>query len=267
MISSKLRSLAQWRRPMRRWLQGRLWRNYDQSYDVLLSHTAIHRSWITEKWTSSSIDSLFSIGPGRGELELALCQHYGCRFGYVETYPPYFKAVAERFKRANLDKRIVEKHHGAYQNFVPQQHYDLILSVHSWYSFGYDLEMMHRTVDALSPGGSFILTITSADDFFFANTLKKQKFSAEDLSRWAIEQGFPHDLILLRQSVPATALVANGALTKDAKNIISFLKGKLWHKISPEDRQQIEQRLLQATQQDNVERVYGLLHFKKSDQA
>jgi SAM-dependent methyltransferase len=252
---------------MRRWLQGRLWQNYDQSYDVLLSHAPMHRRWVAENLASPPPASLFSIGPGRGELELALCKDFGCRVGYVETYPPYFKAVTDQFRHAKLDEHIIEKHQGAYQTFVPQQHYDLILSVHSWYSFGYDQDLIQRTLNALSPEGSFILTITSAEDFFFTNTLKKQEFSAEDLSRWATEQGFSHDLNLLRQSVPATTLVTNGALTKDAKNIISFLKGKLWRKIPQADRQQIEQRLLQAAQEDNVERVYGLLHFKKSDQA
>ena len=266
MLSSRLRLLAQWRKPLNRWARGRLWQIYDQSYDSLLGHAPLHRRWLEEMGLSSELDSLLSIGPGRGELELALCRDYGCNFGYAESHSRYCQAVEASFKEAGLGERIIERHRGYYQNFVPQQRYKLILSIHSWYSFGYDASLMRRTLNALAPGGSFILTITGEDDFFFLNALKQQGFSAEEFSRWATEQGFPHKLHQLRMSVSGSELVADGALTDNAKGVISFLKGKLWRKIPQPERQQIEQRFVQTTQHGDVERVYGLLHFHNTDQ-
>ena len=265
MLSTQLRFLAQWRRPLSRWAKGRLWQVYDQAYDPLLGHAPLHRRWLEEMLLSSPPDSLFSIGPGQGELELALCRDYGCDFGYVEVHPRYCRAVERRFKEAGLGQRIVERLQGPYQNLAPQRNYGLILSIHSWYSFGYDARLLRRTLDALSPGGSFILTITAEDDFFFCNALKRQIFSAEDLSHWAMEQGFVHDLHQLRMPIPATALVVDGALTDDAKGIISFLKGRLWRKIPHPERQRIEQRFVQAAQHGKVERVYGLMHFRNTN--
>ena len=174
--------------------------------------------------------------------------------------------MEKRFRAAGLGERILERHRGPYQDFIPRHRYALILAIHSWYSFGYNAELLRRTMDALAPGGTFILTVTCAEDFFFRNAVKQQTFSAEELSQWAIEQGYENELHRLRMPVPASALVTDGALTEDAKGTIAFLMGRLWHKIPAAERQDIEQRFMAAADRGGFERVYGLLHFRKPGQ-
>ena len=263
MLVTRLHQLAQWRTPLQRWTRGRLWRTYDKSYGALFSHAQLHQQWLERVGLPPRGGSLFSIGPAQGELELALCQAHDCDVGYAESFPRYCRELERRFAAAGQSQHLVERHQGPYQGFQASRKYDLILSVHSWYSFGYDVDLLRRSLAMLVAGGSLVLTITSRKDFFFQNALCRQAFSAEDLSAWATENGLAHQLTLLRMRVASERVVADGTLTPAAKGAISFLKGRLWWRIARAERKRIQTRFLQeAVPGASVERVFGLLHFR-----
>jgi SAM-dependent methyltransferase len=263
-LLNKLQPISKLGNILRLWRRDRLWSNYDEYYEVLLRHAPLHLDWLKQANLPHPQSSIFSIGPGRGELELTLCQNFDCVLGYAETYPRYYQEVEQGFATAGLSDRIVERHQDLYQTFVPTRSYDLILSVHSWYSFGYDAKLLRQTLEMLSSNGVMLLTVTSKEDFFFRHTLVRQNFSAEELSQWATEQGFPHQLHLLRTSISADKLRVNGSLTKEAKGVIGFLKGKLWWQIPRQERCRISKPFRELGANDYIERVYGLLYFESS---
>jgi len=262
MVSAKLRELARWRRPLRRLRSGRLWKLYDQAYDPLVGHAEIHEHWLAAK-LSPAPRSIFSIGPGRGELELSLCRQFNCEFGYAESYARYSRTVETGFRKAGLAGCIVERHRASYKTFTPAREYDLVLSIHSWYAFGYDVDLLRGTLDMLTPGGSLILTVAAKDDFFYRSGLIGQHFSAQELSAWARGAGFENTLHLIPKPVADAALLRDGELTEAARGIVSFLTGRLWGEIPEAERTVIQRKFIEGAEQGGVRRDYGLLHFRR----
>ena len=265
MIPARLKFLAQWRRPLARWRRGRLWQLYDQAYDPLVGHTALHLDWIAKHLGDWRPQSVFSVGPGRAELELALCSEYDCEFGYAETYSRYCRTLERRFRRANLARNIVQRHQGGFQAFQPTRGYDLILAIHSWYAFGQDGSQLRKALGMLSDGGSFLLTVTCDDDFFFQNEVRQQVFSAQQLSQWSNDLGLDHEFHLLRLPVAAHDLIVDEELTEEARGIASFLRARLWRDFSASEKADFQEDIMEAIAGAGVERRYGLLHFRGGD--
>ena len=112
-----------------------------------------------------------------------------------------------------------------------------MISIHSWYSFGYDIEILKKALSMVKPGGKLIVNLlsqNSADyDLGCLSHAVGMDVNAETLSKFATEQGFQHDLdyeVLYR---PINVFFdEEGNLTNGAKDFACFLIARPWNEMS-----------------------------------
>jgi SAM-dependent methyltransferase len=241
-----------------------LWRIYDRAWPAHLGTADTHFEWLRARGLLEEAESLFSIGPGRGELELRLVREFGLELGYAEPVRHYRRALEREAATLLLDSKIVERQRGPYRAALLSRTYDLILSVHSWYGVGRDPDVLERTLASLSPGGTLLISVSSREDFFVREGLARALMVAEDLSDWVGRLGLEHRLYRVERELPVELLVMGGQPTQVGKDVLSFFAGRPWRSLDRSARRQRQEILLRSEHRSHFTRSHGVLVIPKS---
>jgi SAM-dependent methyltransferase len=223
--------------------------------------------WLLESGMLDSAESLFSIGPGDGRLELRLAKNFGLTVGYAEPTVAFRDSLEASADAAGLTNRIVERQEGPYKPRRLTRRYDLILSSGSWYAAGYDRSTLDQTLSALTPNGVLIIALSSCDDFFMTERITRPTvMTAEDLAHWLGNQGVEHELHRVERRVSNDLLLESGQLTELARDVLSFYTLRHWYKVPSRDKDRLKASLFRNKERGFFTRVQGLVVLYKSRQ-
>lgn len=241
--------------------------HFYQAFSALIERTPNLLRYIREKNLFNSGDSFFSIGAGEGQLELALHNEYG---GQCEILEPAALFV-ENIRTALTSQQLLPEnciiHEQPFEDYVVSQQFDRVLAIHSWYSFGYNAQLLQKALSMVKPGGYLFINIMSKKSPVYG--LSNMSYSggielcAEDLSDWAAREGFSHSLDWESAVRPASLFFdGDDRLTKQAKDFACFLIAKPWDELSQDEHQQVKDIFLQHRQGDVIPIVSGCLLFQ-----
>ena len=94
---------------------------------------------------------MFSVGAGRGELELELVRDLGLRLGYIEPDAEAIRQFESSLRESGLESSILDRHHGRFQTFESNQRYDLGLFIFSWLPKGREIQWLKKAMSLLTP--------------------------------------------------------------------------------------------------------------------
>jgi len=240
-----------------------MWNTYRRVFAGALEHHQMYFNALESHGIFQGVSSLFSIGPGDGVFESAWLSHGGQQLGYVETFKPHVKNLERRIMAQGMSDRIHERHLGGFQNVKVQFHYDLVVSIHSWFDFGTNEALLHKALSTCRPGGHLVIAVSNRDDGLTGQLLQKKGISTEALSKWANEIGFEHKLISINRELPIELFVQNKRITPLARDAISFFIGRPWFRIPLERRKEVSEKLIDLAGSGPLVRRYGCLVFRR----
>ena len=216
--------------------------------------------WLVESGFLERAESLFSIGPGSGALELRLAKEFHLTVGYAEYTAAFRESLEASAEAAGLTNRIVERQEGPYRADRLTRRYDLIISSGSWYEAGYDRSILDQTLSALSPNGVLIISLSSRDDFFVAERIRRRTaMTAEDFADWLGSEGVEYELYRVEQRLPTDLLLESGQLTNLAQDVLSFFTHRHWDTVPLRDRDRFKTSLIRNEKRRFFNRVRGIV--------
>lgn len=237
-----------------------------QSFSALTERTPNLCSYIQEQRLFEVGNSFFSIGSGEGELEIALAQAYQSTFEVLEPVPLFvdnFKAIANAH---NLTDQLSGIHQMPFESFEVKQQFDRVLSIHSWYGFGFDTKLLNKALSMVKPGGHLFINLMSKKSPVY--DLSNMSYSdgidlcSENLSEWATNAGFIHQFNWESAVRPATLFFEeDGQLTLKAKNFASFLMASAWNDLSCKEQTRVHDIFYNYRNHDSIHIVSGCLLF------
>ena len=208
----------------KRWKRHRRWRAYDSAFGDMRG-AEYQATWLGERPYLEGAQSMFSIGPGSGRVEVELLKGSQTAFGYAEADLGFRRALEKRARRAGVASLIHERQHG-YEPESLAGSYDVILSIASWYSWELDEPMLSNTRSLLAPTGVLVIALWSRDDFF-ARMTAKDWFVAEHFSSWLSDTGVEHSAHRLEYSLSMDRFLRNGRPTRKGNDLLT------WYAYSP----------------------------------
>ena len=240
-----------------------------QTFSLLLERTPNLCRYIREQGLFKPRDRFFSIGAGEGALELALAKEYQSEFELLEPAKLLVDSFNQSVLQMDASNFVSAVHHQSFEEYKVVQQFDRVLAIHSWYGFGYDVNILQKALSMVKPGGILLINIMSQKSPVYG--LSNMSYSrgielcAENLSRWALEQGFEHSLEWEVARRPAALFFdKQDHLTTDAKYFSCFLLAKEWDQLSAKEHQQVYDILQDHRRGDTVDIVSGCLVFRKA---
>ncbi len=239
-----------------------------QSFSALTERTPNLCRYIREQELFDQGNSFFSIGSGEGALEIALAEEYHSPFEVLEPVPLFVDNFKQLAKEKGVDKQLGEVHPIPFEELSDYKQFDRVLSIHSWYGFGFNKELLQKALSMVKPGGKLFINIMSEKSPVY--DLSNMSYSegidlcAESLSTWAESEGFLHSFDHETAVRPANLFFHDdGGITLNAKNFASFLMASAWDDLSVSEQQEV-QAIFQRHCKDNaVHIVSGCLVFDK----
>lgn len=211
--------------------------------------------------------SVLSILGGTGHLESILAKKHGFSVGYIDPSPTLSQLFQKRFQEEGLEQKIVEFHPAPFETFSSNRQYDLIIAIHSWHHIGHQASELQKALQLLSPQGLLLLSINSQQAFTVrlrkAFPLIDPTVTAEDLSRWATELGYPHSYIESHKNRDIFQLIDRKGFTKQGKAWLSDVFCQEYENFTEETKQSMYQFFIQAKTQKTDWEVFGSLLFDK----
>lgn len=210
-------------------------------------------------------ESMLSIGPGDGVVEVALMQQRGLRLGFIEPSKLFFDQCLAGVQEAGLEAFLVEARNEAFQDYRSAERYDIVLSLFSWFALGFDRAMLEKALACVKPGGRLLIclqvepspsTIISA-----ASRSEGISLTSEKLSDWANAEGFAHDYDVYHGLVPTERYLKNGNLTEAGRDLTSFVSATPWEEIPQELKSTALDAMQAASDGAHIDLAGGCLIF------
>jgi len=100
----------------------------------LVDDTAAQAAALLKMASWHDVSSLLSIGGGKGSIETSLLRHAPqARIWYLDPSPEQCHVFREQMQAEGLSDRVEEVAQTTFQAYAPQQTFDRILSIFSWY--------------------------------------------------------------------------------------------------------------------------------------
>ncbi len=240
-----------------------------QSFSALTERTPNLCRYVREQGLFDQRNSFFSIGSGEGTLEVALAEEYRSPFEVLEPVPLFVDNFTQLAKEKGVDKQLSEVHPIPFEELSSQKQFDRVLSIHSWYGFGFNKGLLQKALSMVKPGGKLFINIMSEKSPVYG--LSNMSYSegidlcAESLSTWAESEGFSHTFDREAAIRPANLFFCDdGSITLHAKNFASFLMACAWDDMTVSEQKEVEGIFRRHCKDDTVSIVSGCLIFDKN---
>ena len=184
------------------------------------------------------VKSVLSIGSGDAAVEIRLAGELGFELGVVEPAEDYLKKSLAGAEAAGI--RLREAHHGSFQSYQSHLKYDLVLSLYSWFAFGFDRQVLEKALSCRAPGGKLVICLqgeaSPSTQISGLSRASGINLTSEKISQWATELGFDHRVEVYHGVVPAPTYLDNRGLTQTGRDLVSFLLATPWDDVTPELR-------------------------------
>ncbi|MCH9652599.1 MAG: class I SAM-dependent methyltransferase [Planctomycetes bacterium] len=212
-----------------------------------------------------NISSILSIGPGEGEVEIKIAKESEIEFGIVEPSKTLFDQLMTNARDADVESKLLEAHQQSFEEFQPARKYDLVLSLFSWFAFGFDQRLLTKALSCRNPNGKLLICLQSESSpstkISAVSRSSGINLTSETLSTWATSQGFQHEFDIYHGTVPADRFILHGELTQMGKDFASFLTATPWNEIPNEVKSVTLNSLRQAQHEDLIDFQCGCLIF------
>lgn len=221
--------------------------------------------FILDSGIVDNAETLLSIGPGDGLLEVRLAKERGLKLGLVEPSASLFKQLMRNSAEAGIDAQIIEAKNDSFENYTASQPYDVVLSLFSWFAFEFDLSALRKALGCRKPGGMLLICIQdAASPSTRISALSRSggiNLTSEELSRWARKEGFDHRIETYHGNVPAGIYLDGNQLAEGGRDLTSFLLATPWDAISDEHRSLARKSFEMARQGNSIDFSAGCLIF------
>lgn len=236
-----------------------------QNFSTLLERTANLYRYLQERKLLNMGDNFFSIGAGEGELEIVLANHYQSAFEILDPVPLFIDNFKQSLMQAGPSLQLRAAHHNMpFEDYAVARAFDWVLSIHSWYGFGYDRMLLDKALSMVKPGGGLFITLMSQKSPVYG--LSNMSYSsgidlcAEKLSEWVNKEGVKHHFDWEVAERPASLFLNEyDDVTSQARDFASFLVAKPWGELSRSEQNKIRNIFLEHRRGDTVNIVSGCL--------
>ena len=242
-------------------------RIFDRLYPHLFSQS--HAWGIYPKIIDSGVldqaTNLLSIGAGNGLAECRLAKHYGVQLSYIDPSQLHRDAFHRNARKSGVEASIVDSYLGKFQDYQTEQRFDLVLSLHSWYAFGYEEKMLSKVFQLLKPGGHLFIYMNSKDDPLRQALSYEPKVNAEGFAKWAKRLGHAFEFHYLVSKIPAAPLFDGDQLSIDAQDFIHFIARSPWPNLPSEDRDRVTRLFRDAHEKGYFQRKTAYMLFRHDE--
>lgn len=133
----------------------------------LVDDTAAQTAAILDSATWHDVDSLLSIGGGKGVVEASLLRNAPC--GRIWYLPPSREQcrIFRRYMQTNhLLERVADTTRTTFQHYNSCRKFDRIVSMFSWYFIGCDEQWLIKLLDLLTPNGTAYIVLPNSESIF-----------------------------------------------------------------------------------------------------
>ena len=233
------------------------------SYETtILNHAEYLEPLLRDRGIFRDVSTVLSIGIGAGHLECQLVRKSGIALSYVERSQPMIEAIRRNMERYGLSQNVVEAFEGSFEDAPIEHTYDLVLSLDSWYHIGRHKTALEKALSLRAPGGRLLIQLMNQDrQLYWVLDQVRGLMSSNDLSAWALEQGFEHGYFEHSHWVPVSRLAVDGRPTDGFKHFVAFAKGQAWDELSDAERDEAVDAVHTLQRDGALETRHGYLLF------
>lgn len=182
--------------------------------------------------------SILSVGCGSGLVELRAVKELAKQLGVLEPTPHYFQQFQKHAEEGGVWNQLLEAKQERFEAYTPTRHYDVVLFIQSWFPFGLDLDILKKALSCRAPGGKLVIVLPAKSCFapLIAKAYSKAKgisLTSDDLSTWALEEGYPHRYGFHDGKVPEATYFEGEELNATGRDMVAFLTASDWEEIPP----------------------------------
>ncbi len=202
-------------------------------YEQLQQHEALQDLGETPK--------VLFLGGECGRLALKLVEEMGANLGFIEPSFNQNVAVKKVVYDQKLTLSVIDSHQGEFLAYDYLSSYNLVLSIHSWYSHGHSESNLDKALGALDPGGRLFILLNSRQSILpslagLGDRVDGLDLTAESLSKWAIEKGKLHKFGHIPFRRPFAEFVVGSEFTDLGKKVVRYWVGQAkWEEIGDEN--------------------------------
>jgi SAM-dependent methyltransferase len=206
--------------------------------------------------------TVLSIGIGAGFTECMLARDNDWLMSYVEPSALMRDAVRRTIDRFNIRSHIADEFPCTFEEMHTVKRYDLIIALDSWYRIGCRQTALQKALDLRSAGGTLIIQLlTRRHQLYWMLDQANDLIAAEELSRWATEQGFTHSCRESIHKVAVTDLIVRDTATHAYQHFVSFAKRRNWDDIGDDEKAQAIAAVRSLEHDGFISTNYGYLIF------
>lgn len=210
--------------------------------------------------------TVLSIGAGEGAVEIRLAKELGRQIGVIEPSQTYLDTFLANASSAGVSEQIIAAHNQSLQAFEPSSHYDLVVSLFSWFAFGFDQQVFEKALSCRTPTGKLLICLPERSNPMTKIAVKSRPsdvtYTSESLSAWANEAGFAHRYDVYHGVVRADQFVIDEGLTQTAKDLTAFVANAPWAELSMDVQSESLKAFAQARNGKLIDFAAGCLIFE-----
>jgi hypothetical protein len=222
-------------------------------------------AYLVESGVLNNVSTILSIGSGDGEVELKLAKERKQQIGIVEPSSMFFDKFESNVRKAQVSESVLEAHCQSFQDYQPAKNYDLVLSLFSWFAFGFDRGLLTKALSCRTANGKLLICIQAeASPSTRISAMSRSSginLTSEALSDWGTREGFKHTYDIYHGIVPAERYIAHGKLTQTGKDLVSFLAATPWDELPENIKSTGLESLLQNQDGNLIDFPCGCLIF------
>jgi cyclopropane fatty-acyl-phospholipid synthase-like methyltransferase len=237
-------------------------------FEEAVNHAGNFRRELDSKKILTGVNSLLSIGPGNGQLELALCRDYGIAVGLVEPEKTYLANIERRAREMQVESQILETSNKPFQSFSSEKKYDSIISIHSWYALGMNLETLKHVLEFLEPGGKLFIALVAPESplqkiAIATGNDSGQLLDSKILSNWLTRQHIKHEYWVNTNELGTREIEVDGEFTKKGQALVSFPAFTPWKEMDKTTKTEVREILHESKKEGYFQLKNGCILIKK----
>jgi hypothetical protein len=238
---------------------------YYDAYKALVNHAQNCYDELCRLHLLDDVSTLLSIGAGEGDLEVQIAQQHGVAIGYIDPSHRSQQQFHAAMQQRDLQTRVREIFPGTFEDYQSPLRYDLVIAIHSWYSFGYNASIIQKALACRAAQGVLCIAVESRNslgyDLACLSPMSGMDLHSEKLSAWATTRGYAHTHHVYRKSLPFSLFVRDGHVSEEGKHYAAFLATTPWNELSAATQKDILGLFDKHRHGDRIDLQCGCLLF------
>ena len=196
-----------------------------EGFSAVFRHADHLFEYLVNRQFMNDSSTCLSIGSGKGILELMLMEKYSnLKMYLVEPSERYSREFGREARSRNLSSRVMGVSTNRFQAFDLDERFDRILSIHSWYGFGNNHELLQKAMGFLNPEGAlFITAVDEANAAWVEKSgIRKYEWHTGNFSQWLKETGIDHTVDTELRRIPISSMFDGDQFTEEGKGVVAF---------------------------------------------